>query len=147
VVGVGYEGRTIDEFLQELRNLGVSRLADVRLTPVSRKPGFSKSALVRALAEVGIAYEHYRELGNPKPNRAGFSGTADDLEAARAVYGARLKYPEASEAIAELAAVVQEERVAVLCFEADQDRCHRDLVLSEVSRRAVSVLGRTLRGR
>jgi uncharacterized protein (DUF488 family) len=147
VIGIGYEGRSIDEFVQELRSVGVSRLADVRLNPISRKPGFSKTALTKALAEVGIAYDHYRNLGNPKVNRAGFSGTAQDLEAARAIYEARLQDPAATEAIEDLAAVGREQKVAVLCFEADQDRCHRDLVLSAVSQRAVSVLGNTRRAR
>jgi hypothetical protein len=39
----------------------VSRLVDVRLTPISRKRGFGKTALRTALAEAGIAYDHRRE--------------------------------------------------------------------------------------
>jgi uncharacterized protein (DUF488 family) len=143
VIGVGYEGRSISDFVTQLQHLGVSRLADVRLTPISRKPGFSKSALNQALTEAGIAYDHYRQLGNPKSNRAGFSGTEADLRHARSVYEERLAQPEASEALAELASATEQEMVAVLCFEADQHRCHRDLVLSEISRRAITVLGNT----
>lgn len=77
LLGVGHEGQTIDSFLSELLAMGVSRLVDVRLTPVSRKRGFSKSALAQALAGAGISYEHRRELGNPKVNRAGFGGTPE----------------------------------------------------------------------
>ena len=36
---------------------------------------------------------------------------------------------------AELASLVASECVAVLCFEADQHRCHRDVVLREIARR------------
>src|SRR5258707_759886 len=74
LVGVGYEGRTVDELVAHLVAVGVSRLIDVRLTPISRKRGLSKTALGAALADVGIEYEHRRELGNPKTNRAGFTG-------------------------------------------------------------------------
>ncbi|MDG4769766.1 DUF488 domain-containing protein [Solwaraspora sp. WMMD792] len=62
LIGIGYEGRSVDGLIAELRAAGVSRLVDVRLTPISRKPGFSKSALAKALNAAGIAYEHRREL-------------------------------------------------------------------------------------
>ncbi|MFE2500029.1 DUF488 family protein [Streptomyces scopuliridis] len=48
----------------------MSLVADVRLTPISRKPGFSKTRLPHALDEAGITYTHLRALGNPKDNRA-----------------------------------------------------------------------------
>ena len=52
--------------------MGVTRLVDVRLTPISRKPGLSKTALGRELAAVGMVYEHRRELGNPaRSDRSG----------------------------------------------------------------------------
>ncbi len=133
IVGAGYEGRDIATFVQDLVRSGVSLLVDVRLTPISRKPGFSKNALRQALSESGIAYEHRPALGNPKDNRAGFAGSAQELEHARAVYSVRLRDARAQEALADLADAAARERVAVLCFEADQRRCHRDLVLDAVS--------------
>jgi hypothetical protein len=42
----------------------------------------SKTALERALTEAGIAYEHRRDLGNPKTNRSGFAGDATEWEQA-----------------------------------------------------------------
>lgn len=44
----------------------VERLVDVRELPLSRRRGFSKTALAGALADAGIHYEHERALGNPK---------------------------------------------------------------------------------
>lgn len=125
MIGVGYEGRTLDDLVAELVDRGVRRLVDVRLTPVSRKAGFSKRGLAAALGEQGIAYEHRPELGNPKDNRAGFGD-----ERTRAVYAARLGRPEAAVAVQELAAAARRETVAVLCFEAEESRCHRQLVLA-----------------
>jgi hypothetical protein len=86
VVGVGYEGQELDEFLSSLVGLGVRTLVDVRLTPISRKRGFSKRALAEAAESVGIEYEHLRSLGNPKDNRTGFAGGPDELTEARARY-------------------------------------------------------------
>jgi Domain of unknown function DUF488 len=129
LVGVGYEGRTIDEFVADLVQRGISRVVDVRLTPVSRKPGFSKNALQQELADRGIAYEHRPELGNPPDNRPGFGGNALELSAARAAYAMLLRRPEAAAALDDLVEIGGREAVAVLCFEADEERCHRHVIL------------------
>lgn len=136
LMGVGYEGRDIDSFVQDLVCAGISLVVDVRLTPMSRKPGFSKTALGHALGNVGIGYDHRPELGNPKANRAGFGGSAAELNAARAVFAARLAQPPAQDAIDALIRTARSERVALLCFEADQHRCHRDVVLDTAIQRA-----------
>ena len=135
LIGVGYEGRTLEELVAHLIAMDVSRLADVRLNPISRKPGLSKTALGRALTEAGIAYEHRRELGNPKANRAGFGGANAEREQARIRYRELMRRPEGSEALDAVAQAATGERVAVLCFEAEQTRCHRDVVLSEAPQR------------
>lgn len=133
VTGAGYQGREIDAFVSELADRGVTRLVDVRLTPTSRKPGFSKSALRTALADAGIAYEHRRELGNPKDNRPGFAGNEHELSNAKLAYAQRLATPEAQAALAQLRDYAEQEHVALLCFEADEHRCHRDVVLRELT--------------
>ncbi|GAA1503594.1 hypothetical protein GCM10009827_015850 [Dactylosporangium maewongense] len=135
LIGLGYEGRTVDDLVAELLALKISRLVDIRMTPLSRKPGLSKSALRAALADAGIEYEHRRELGNPKDNRPGFAGSPATLQAARARYAELLRRPEAVAALTAVADAGRRERVAVLCFEADQSRCHRDLVLNEALQR------------
>jgi len=139
LVGVGYEGRTIGELVSDLVGRGVSRLVDVRLTPISRKPGFSKTALSQALTDAGIDYEHRPELGNPKTNRPGFAGPPAELAEARAIFAALLHRPGSDEALDALAGVARHELVALLCFEADERRCHRDVVLQEARHRAASV--------
>jgi transcriptional regulator with XRE-family HTH domain len=48
----GYEGRTIDSFVTALIAAGVDAVADIRLTPISRKAGFSKSRLSAALLKL-----------------------------------------------------------------------------------------------
>jgi uncharacterized protein (DUF488 family) len=113
----------------------VDVLADVRLTPISRKRGFGKTALGEAVAAVGIEYVHLRELGNPKSNRAGFGGGPEELADARRRYAALLTQDVAQVALDRLAELARRRHVAVLCFEADESRCHRHVVLHEVRRR------------
>ena len=41
---IGYEGTTVPEFIAVLQKASVERVIDVRALPLSRRPGFSKSA-------------------------------------------------------------------------------------------------------
>jgi uncharacterized protein (DUF488 family) len=136
VIGIGYQQRTVDEFVDDLAGMGVSLVVDVRLTPVSRRPGFSKTALTQALTGAGVAYEHRPELGNPKPNRAGFAGSAGELAVARAAYRALLDDLGSLQALDQLAEAGEHQLVALLCYEADQRRCHRDVLIEALAARA-----------
>jgi transcriptional regulator with XRE-family HTH domain len=131
IVSVGYEGREIAEFVDDLCNRGVRTLVDVRLTPISRRPGFSKTRLKKALESGGIQYLHYRELGNPKENRAAFHGRA--VEQGRSRFRALLSVPEAQVALGALGQRARQEVVAVLCFEKEHDACHRKVVIDAVT--------------
>ncbi|MFF4777821.1 DUF488 family protein [Microtetraspora fusca] len=141
LTGIGYEGADLDGFIQRLHQEGVTRLVDVRLNPISRKRGFSKTALAAALAGAGIAYEHMRALGNPKWNRAGFGGSASELRAARLTYAGQMTDDGARQCIERIAEMARRETVAIMCFEADERRCHRDVVLEAVRERFRSAAG------
>lgn len=130
LVSIGYEGRDLDGFVQELTDAHVAMVADVRLTPLSRKPGFSKTRLGERLGEAGIDYRHLRSLGNPKDNRPPF--WEGRIEEGRARFSALLEQPGALDALTELAEHAEQRRVAVLCFERDEHRCHRKVVLDKV---------------
>ena len=137
VIGVGYEGRELDEFVASLVAAGVTRVVDVRFAARSRKRGFAKTALAAALGAAGIAYEHQPALGNPPSNRAGFRGSEAELAAARAAYAQRLASVGAP-ALAAVAAAARRETVALLCFERDQHRCHREVLLGALTARSPS---------
>ena len=66
---IGYEGRTADDLPASVAASGVTTVIDVRDLPLSRKRGFSKTALASLLAQSGVHYVHERGLGNPKPLR------------------------------------------------------------------------------
>lgn len=129
----GYEGRDIDSFVAALVDSRVSVVADVRLTPISRKKGFSKTRLKEALAEAGIEYTHLRGLGNPKENREPFWDGR--VEVGRARFRSLLRSDEAQADLDRLAEHAQASRVAVLCFEKDESRCHRQVVLETIRSR------------
>ena len=130
IVSAGYEGRTIDEFITALEALGVQTVADVRLNATSRKAGFSKNRLRNALAAAGIDYRHMRELGNAKDNREPF--WTGRVEEGRRVFRAALRTPAAEASLSELGDLAADHVVAVLCFEADPEHCHRQVVIDEV---------------
>ena len=52
---IGYESATLDVFLAALRSSRVSLLIDVRAVAVSRRKGFSKTALAAGDADSRIA--------------------------------------------------------------------------------------------
>jgi transcriptional regulator with XRE-family HTH domain len=130
IVSVGYEGRTIEDFVSGLMQAGVHTVADVRLNAVSRKAGFSKTRLREALATAGIDYRHMRSLGNPKENRLPFrEGRA---EHGRHTFREVLRSPMAEACLEELAGLAQDHVVAVLCFESDVEKCHRKVIIDRV---------------
>jgi uncharacterized protein (DUF488 family) len=135
LVSVGYEGRTVDELIQTLQDEGVDVLADVRLTPLSLKPGLSKHRLAQRLDDVDIRYVHLRGPGNPRDNRAAFWNGPIEVGIAR--FRRMLSAPEERAAeLKELAELAGTARVAILCFERDHARCHRQVVTEEIIRRS-----------
>ncbi|MBR0551518.1 DUF488 family protein [Stakelama marina] len=124
---IGYEGATVDELIGTLRSAGVKRLIDVRALPLSRRPGFSKTALGAALGEAGIDYRHLKALGTPKEGRdAAKKGDRVTLEA---VYAGQLDLPEAQVQAAQMRELAAEMPTALLCYERDPCMCHRTLLL------------------
>lgn len=126
LVSIGYEGKTVGDLVAKLLEQQVQVLVDVRLTPLSRKPGLSKTKLSKALAAVGIAYVHHRALGNPKDNRAGFRAGEPE---SRARYRDVLDTAAATDALARVCELLDGGVVALLCFEHDHAECHRDIVV------------------
>ncbi len=133
MIGLGYEGLSIDEFCSHVLTQGVSVVVDVRLNALSRKPGFSKNGLRAALAEAGVDYLHFPVLGNPRDNRDGFALPGSRAgDAARNRYGASISTADAMSAIAEITALASARVVGVMCFEKEQHECHRELVIERV---------------
>lgn len=140
VIGVGYEGLDQDGLVSKLRVRGVKTLVDVRLNPISRKRGLSKTGLRDRLEADGITYEHLPALGNPRDNRDGFGEVAGDAAVeARNRFSDLLHSDAAHAALDRVITLSEAGTVALLCFEADETRCHRELVLAALRDRVVAV--------
>lgn len=122
---IGYEGHSPESFALRLRAAKVERLVDIRELPLSRKPGFSKSALALGLAAAGIEYSHMRALGTPRDVRHAYKAS-DDHAAFRKAYLAHVKDQRA--AVEDLERVAARERCALMCVERDAAACHRTIL-------------------
>jgi len=124
---IGYEGRTLEGYLNELIRAGVTVLCDVRRNAVSRKYGFSKSTLARGCEGVGIRYEHVPELGIASEDRRGLTGDAD-FRALFADYRHEA-IPKQGPALKRIRDwVANGDRVALTCYERSAESCHRHCV-------------------
>jgi uncharacterized protein (DUF488 family) len=123
---VGYERRSLDGLLQALLAAKVRRLVDVRELPLSRRPGFSKTALSEALATVGIEYVHSKRLGNPKENRDRYR--SGDVQGGANVFRQHLSNGSHG-ALVELAQSLGDDAVCLMCFERDHAVCHRNVIV------------------
>ncbi|MFL2002227.1 DUF488 family protein [Microbacterium sp. A1-JK] len=139
VFGVGYEGLDLDGLVSKLRLRGVRTLVDVRLNPISRKRGLSKTALRTRLVSEDIGYRHLPALGNPRDNREGFADVVGPVAlGARERFAALMETEAAHDALDEIITLSEFGTVALLCFEQDETRCHRELVISAVRERFAS---------
>jgi uncharacterized protein (DUF488 family) len=130
---IGYEGCKPSDLFGVLRESGVKLLIDVRDVPISRKPGFSKTALAGGLDSEGIAYLHLKGLGDPKPGRiAAREGRFSDF---RRIFGAHLLSTAAQQAMAEAVTVASKSIACLLCFEQDHANCHRCIVADSMAQR------------
>jgi hypothetical protein len=124
---IGYEGRTLERYLNDLLRSGVTLLVDARRNPISRKYGFSKGTLSKCCEGVGIRYQHLPELGIASEQRQTLE-TQADYDALFAEYE-RTTLPQQTEALAKIAAWVGAgERIALTCYERLPQQCHRHCV-------------------
>lgn len=130
---IGYEGSTLEGYLNRLLRAGVTLLCDVRRNPLSRKYGFSKSTLSKGCEGVGLRYEHLPELGIASEERRELH-TQADYDALFAVYE-RDSLPQQGAALAKIRGWVTEgHRVALTCYEAQACQCHRHSVAEALER-------------
>jgi uncharacterized protein (DUF488 family) len=138
---IGHSTRKIDNFIAALEAHGIRALGDVRALPGSnRYPQFNKEALAQSLAERGIRYEHFPELGGrrkAKPDsrntawrNASFRGYADYMETDEFGRGIERLVDLANETGA----------TAIMCAEAVWWRCHRALISDFLKARGFEVI-------
>jgi uncharacterized protein (DUF488 family) len=136
---IGHSTRTLAELVALLRDHGVTRLADVRRFPGSRRhPHFTRESLEQTLPRrTGIAYEHFEDLGGRRTPRKGSPNGAWESDQFRG-YADHMATPEFRAAVERLLA--SEAATAVMCAEAVPWRCHRNLLSDDLVRRGIEVI-------
>ena len=136
---IGYEGLSFRSFVRYLRDHNVMTVIDVREKPISRKKGFSKSEIGQGLATSHINYIHLQALGTPKNLRDELNKTKDYFDFFKR-YNCLLETK--TQYIDEIIKIMVQKTVALVCFEKDASKCHRNAVaqkIQKVSSRPVEI--------
>ncbi len=132
VYTAGYEGLSVDGFLNRLVESGITQLLDVRMNPIARRYGFHKSTLGKLSANLGISYVHVPELGIRSELRQSLENQSD--------YDRLFKlYKESTlaqelEAIERLSELIQKQPSVLVCMEEKPSCCHRSHLAEAVSK-------------
>ncbi|MCK9236231.1 MAG: DUF488 domain-containing protein [Bacteroidales bacterium] len=121
---IGYQGISLEEYLNRLLKNGVKVLVDVRNNPLSMKYGFSRSQLQRYCGSIGIEYVHFPEVGIQSEQRQELN-TQADYDKLFAVYRQYNLTKTISSQKKILNLLKENQRVALTCFEANICQCHR----------------------
>ncbi len=133
VFSIGYEGLTIDSFLNKLIANNITLVVDVRNNPQSMKYGFSKKSFKQYVEKAGMKYIHIPELGIPSAMRKGL-GESVSHKALFKAYETKLLPKQEAEIKQLLDLTNQNERIALVCFEADHHFCHRHTLIEHLQK-------------
>lgn len=130
---IGYEGLSLEAYLNRLIDKNVKLLCDVRRNPLSRKFGFSKKTLAHVLPKVGIDYYHVPELGIDSGKRQSLQTRADYK---RLFANYRRALPKRKPVLLEVSDLLKKyRRVALTCFEKEHTSCHRHCISDYLQQR------------
>ncbi len=139
---LGYQGMSLEEYVEVLKANNVALVIDVRETPWSYKPGFSKKPLSEGLEANGIAYVHVKSAGNPSANRKMGLPQSEVIER----YKQHLENnPSCLDEIYDLMVNrAWDGAVCLLCFEEKPHDCHRKVILDKLSEKRGALIARHL---
>ena len=130
---IGYEGISLEKYLNELIINNVRLLCDVRKNPLSRKYGFSKNQLKHSCEGIGINYLHIPELGIPSEKRTDLN-TMSDYKKLFDEYE-KTTLVENKDQLQKILDLTHEyQRIAITCFERDPCMCHRSRVANALKK-------------
>jgi len=121
---IGYEGITLETYLNKLIKNNIKVLCDVRKNAMSMKYGFSKSQLKNACNGVGIEYIHIPEVGIESDQRQELK-TQKDYDCLFEDYKEKNLKNSIDSQTEILNLLIKNKRIALTCFEANICQCHR----------------------
>ncbi|MCA5895149.1 DUF488 domain-containing protein [Isoptericola sp. NEAU-Y5] len=128
---VGHSSRTLQEFVDLLRQSGVELLVDVRRLPGSaRYPHFDEDALAASLRSVRVGFERAEGLTGRRPvsKDVPFEMNAWWENRSFHNYADHALSDDFRHALADLREQGHARRLAVMCSEAVWWRCHRRII-------------------
>ena len=125
---IGHSNRSKNEFIKILKKFEIQVLIDVRRFPTSKFEHFRRENLIKHLADVGISYFWFKDLGgyrkkimDKSPNVAirslGFRNYADYMMTER--FKSEIKKMER---------IIGEKKAVIMCAEKLYWKCHRKFI-------------------
>lgn len=129
---IGYEGGSLENYLNRLIKNDVKVLVDVRNNPLSMKFGFSKGQLKSYCENLNIEYVHFPEVGIISSKRKELN-TQEDFDNLFEDYR-RNNLPKTLDIQKQILKILKEnKRIALTCFEANHCQCHRSHLANSIS--------------
>ncbi|MDR3261983.1 MAG: DUF488 domain-containing protein [Tannerella sp.] len=128
---IGYEGISLESYINKMIINDVKVLCDVRKNAFSQKYGFSKSQLEMACKGVGINYVHIPALGIESEFRQDLRSQKDYDILFNNYEKTVLKSNNESIGII-VSLLKKDNRVALTCFEKNPLQCHRSRVAKQL---------------
>ncbi len=128
---IGYEGVSLEKYLQKLLLNNVKLLIDVRKNALSMKFGFSKTRLKQYCNSQGIEYIHIPEVGIHSDKRQQLE-TQADYDRLFADYRKTTLSETSAHQKQILGLLKKYRRIALTCFEAEPCQCHRSHLANEL---------------
>ena len=130
---IGYEGKSVEQFINQLVINDIRLLIDVRKNALSKKYGFSKSQISGICESMNIKYIHVPELGINSEKRKGLQGIKD-YNRLFDEYETSILFPAEKSTSEILENLRIHKRVALMCFEKEAIMCHRGRVVNYLSK-------------
>ena len=130
---IGYEGKSLEQYLNHLIINDVKLLCDVRKNSLSMKFGFSKSQLKHACENVCIVYIHIPELGIVSEKRKELN-SLKDYQVLFKEYEETVLVENKEHLLSVNDLLKKYKRVALTCFEATECMCHRGRVVKTLAK-------------
>jgi len=131
---VGYEGKSVDAFFNNILQNSIELIIDVRSNPVSRRYGFSKKKFSEIAEELGIIYIHMPELGIPSKHRTNLNDFSSYQNLLMLYENDILPSNETS--VVNISTLVRKNISALMCMEKDFRCCHRSRLAKIVSQKS-----------
>lgn len=144
---IGYEGISIDTYINKLLASHIKTLVDVRKNAYSNKFGFSKKEFQYCLEKAKIKYIHIPELGIESEKRQELKTAKSSSSSGYDLFGNGVRNIEnklfedyktqlstKQQYIDKLLQILaQDKLIAITCFEADYKCCHRHVLAESLS--------------